>query len=358
MNILSILILSILYSYALLLIYIAYLAKKKQEIGAFTNNLANVVILTISITTNVILITVFNLSEGEFIIFPFNTLMIGFVLVFFPFFLLFVRRENMKIKTHKKNKIKTEIQSYKELPLKYDIYRKLTHLVVLGIIISYFILGFLIKNVFVYIVELIPKFISNLFQVEGDIMIFTQNLVVFLVGISLIGLLTADITRILAPEIYPLKQVNQILREKELHFRIGPHISMCIGCFSIILLYGLIQPIGPVIICTSMVMSIFGDITANLVGRTIGHRKIRKTGKTYEGLIAGIIISFLSGIIVLHILRNFYSFSILGLLFNPLLGAMIIGLLDYLDLEIDDNLTFNFCISTVLFFTSITIFKK
>ena len=35
---------------------------------------------------------------------------------------------------------------------------------------------------------------------------------------------------------------------------------------------------------------------------------------------------------------------------------MIIGLLDYLDLEIDDNLTFNFSVTTVLFFLSISIF--
>ncbi|MFX0004108.1 MAG: phosphatidate cytidylyltransferase [Candidatus Hodarchaeota archaeon] len=186
-------------------------------------------------------------------------------------------------------------------------------------------------------------------------MIFSQKLVVFLVLISLIGLLTADFTRILTPNLYPLKPVNQILREKELHLRLGPHISMSIGCFSIILLYGAIQPLGPVIICTSMVMSIFGDITANLTGRTIGGKKIRKTNKTYEGLIGGIFAAFVSGIIVLFILRDYYSFSITGLLIIPFIGMIIIGIIDYLDLEIDDNLTFNFLVSTILFFISILI---
>ncbi|MFX1366598.1 MAG: hypothetical protein ACFFCE_00125 [Promethearchaeota archaeon] len=332
------------------------MARKKREIGAFINNLTNAIILIISITINVILITILNFLNGEFIIFPFNILIIGFVLVFFPLFFLFVRRENIKIKRQKVKNIKIEVQSSNELPLKYDIYRKLTHLIVLGIILFYFTLGFLIQNVFVYIEKILPAFIPRVFQVEGDIMIFTQNLVIFLVGISLIGLLTADIVRILAPEIYPLKPVNQILREKELNLRLGPHISMGIGCFSTILIYGLIQPIGPVIICTSMVMAIFGDISSNLVGRTIGYRKIKNTKKTYEGLAAGIIISFLSGIIVLYLLRNFYEFNILGLIFNPLIGAMIIGLLDYLDLEIDDNLSFNFCISTILFFITISLF--
>ena len=356
MNVLSIIIIGILYSYGILLLYITYLARKKREMGAFINNLANGLVLIISITVNLILLKITNLLNNNFVIFPFNIMMIGFIGLFLPLFSLFVSREKHRLKNGKKVFLENNSQLSTELPLKYDIYRKLTHLIVLGIIFFYFILGFLIQNVFVYIVELIPDFISRLFQVEGDIMIFTQNLVVFLVGISLIGLLTADIVRILAPEIYPLKQINQILREKELHLRLGPHISMGIGCYSIILLYGLIQPLGPVIICTSMVMAIFGDITSNLVGRTIGHRRIRETKKTYEGLIAGIIVSFLSGISVLYLLRNFYKFDIVGLILIPFIGAMIIGLLDYLDLEIDDNLSFNFCLSTILFFISISLF--
>jgi len=324
--------------------------------GAFINNLANGLVLMISITVNLIIINITSLLDNDFLIFPFNILMICFIGIFLPLFYLFVSREKHRLKNGKKTLLESNSHLIRELPLKFDIYRKLTHLIVLGIIFFYFILGFLIQNVFVYIIQLIPDFISRLFQVEGDIMIFTQNLVVFLVGISLIGLLTADVVRILAPEIYPLKPVNRILREKELHLRLGPHISMGIGCFSIILLYGLIQPIGPVIICTSMVMAIFGDITSNLVGRTIGHRRIRETKKTYEGLIAGIIVSFLSGISVLNLLSNFYQFDILGLFLIPFIGAIIIGLLDYLDLEIDDNLSFNFCLSTILFFISISLF--
>lgn len=94
------------------------MARKKREMGAFANNLANAIILIISITINVILIPVINHSDEEFIIFPFNALMIGFVIVFFPLFFLFVRRENIKIKKHIENSNKTKIQSLKELPLK------------------------------------------------------------------------------------------------------------------------------------------------------------------------------------------------------------------------------------------------
>ena len=39
----------------------------------------------------------------------------------------------------------------------------------------------------------------------------------------------------------------------------------------------------------------------------------------------------------------------------PFLGALIIGFFDYLDLEIDDNLIYNICLTTILFFISISL---
>ncbi|MFW9825277.1 MAG: phosphatidate cytidylyltransferase [Candidatus Thorarchaeota archaeon] len=172
----------------------------------------------------------------------------------------------------------------------------------------------------------------------------------------MIGLLTADFTRILKPKYYPLKVVNQILKKKELHMRFGPHISMSIGCFSIILLYGLIQPVGPMIICTSMVIAVSGDTSSNLIGRVFGKKKIRNTEKTYEGLIAGIIAAFIFGFIVLNLLQNVYLLKNWGIFFIPLLGSIIVGFIDYLDLEIDDNLSYIFILSTALFFCTVLIF--
>ena len=338
------------YFNGLILLYISILARKEREKGAFINNLTNAIVLIISITINLVLIQVLNLPHRDFIVFPFNFLMIIFIGIYFPILYLFIFREKKKFKKRRKNVDKKESSSFAELPFKYEIYRKLTHLVVLGIIFFYFHLGFLLQNVFKSIFKFLPEFISEMFNENGDIMVFTQNLVVFLVGVSLIGLLAADIIRILAPEIYPLKPVNRILREKELHMRVGPHISMSIGCFSIIILYGLFQPIGPLIICTSIVMAIFGDIASNLIGRIIGTNKIRNTNKTYEGLFAGMVTSFISGIIVLLLLKELYMPALFSLFFIPLIGSVIIGLIDYLDLVIDDNLSYNFILSTILFF--------
>ena len=355
MNITSVIIISILYSYGLILLYVTFLTRKKGDKGAFINNAANCIVFIIAITINLILINIMNPLSAQFVAFPFDFLMVSFVILFIPLFYILVIKEKRNV-----NKGNSSVKEFsvktKNLPLKYDIYRKLTHLVVLGIIFFYFTLGFLTQNFFIYILDFLPNFFIRMFDIGDDIMDFTQNLVVFLVGVSLIGLLTADFTRILKPKYYPLKAINQILKKKELHMRFGPHISMSIGCFSIILLYGLIQPIGPIIICTSMAMAVFGDTSSNLIGRVFGKKKVRNTDKTYEGLIAGIIVAFIFGFIVLFLLQNYYLLGNLGLWFIPLLGAITMGLIDYLDLEIDDNLSYIFVLSTVLFFSAILLF--
>jgi len=358
LDLLSYIIVGIFSLYGLVLLYITYLTKKKGEKGAFLNNLINSLVFLISISINLVIINLLHITNIDLIIYPFDILILGFILLFLPFFYLLIHREKKKISLGKPNTRKNDLQPPKELPLKYEIYRKLSHLIVLGIIFFYFTLGFLVQNLFVYLFKLLPPFFSELFfSIYNNIpnMIFTQYLVVCLVGISLIGFFTAEFIRVLKPEVYPLKPVNRILREKERHMRFGPHISMGIGCFSIIIIYGVIQPIGPLIICTSMTMAIFGDMTANLFGRTFGHKKIRNTNKTYAGLIAGIVVAFFSGIIVLLLLNGLSILNLLSIFLLPSIGALLIGLLDFLDLEIDDNLTYNFIISTVLFFISFII---
>jgi len=336
---------------------ISLLAREKGETKAFINNITISIVFIASITLNFLIVSFFTPWSINFIVFPFDILMLGFIYTFLPIFYILIIHEKRKMSKRKIH----EPSPLKILPLKYDIYRKLTHLVVLAIILFYFTLGFLVKNFFVYLLDYLPNIFSDIFysvySIEKNPMIFTQYLVVFLVGISLIGLLTADFVRILKPEYYPLKPVNQILREKELHMRLGPQISMAVGCFSIIILYGLFQPIGPFIICTSMTIAIFGDIASNLIGRTVGdkYKYIRNTDKTYIGLIAGIIVALVSGIIILIILSEFYKIGFLGFLLLPIIGSVIIGVLDYLDLEIDDNLTNIFLLSTVLFFITILI---
>ncbi len=360
MNFFSAFIVAIFYFYGLILFYISFLAKNKGDTGAFINNFTISLVFVASLTINLVLIHLILQPPKSFIVFPFDIFMVLFIAIFLPVFYLLIRRE--KNKTKKAN-ISTQNQTDKEsteIPLKFDIYRKLSHLVVLGITLFYFTLGYLIQNILINLLGFFPKDVSivffSIFSANGFTMIFTQYLVLFLVGISLIGLLTADFVRILKPQYYPLKPVNQILREKELHNRLGPQISMAVGCFSIIILYGLFQPIGPLIICLSMVMSIFGDIGSNLIGRTLGRKKIRNGPKTYEGVFAGIIGAYVSGVLALFLLSTFIKINNLGFYILPLIGSLIIGIIDFADLEIDDNLSYNLSVTTVLFFIARFIF--
>ncbi|TXT61862.1 MAG: Cytidylyltransferase family protein [Promethearchaeota archaeon] len=358
MQFLSLLIICILYSYSLFILYIAIMAKDNGDIGAFTNNIANFAVLVISVSVNLIIVNNSELSNIDFLVFPFDYLTISFLILFFPLFLIFIYNEKRKVnRGNGLPKFEESFSTRNILPFKYDLYRKLTHLVVLFVVLFYFNFGFWTKHVFIYLSELLPEdlymLFYSIFLSESNNMIFTQYLVVFLVGISLFGLLTADFFRILKPKLYPLKSVNKILREKELHLRLGPQISMTIGCFSIIILYGLFQPLGPMMICTAMIISIFGDMASNLIGRVFGKKKIRNTQKTYAGLYSGIVVGFLSGIIFLLIINAQELFGYLGIFILTFIGSMIIGLLDYLDLEIDDNLTYPFIVSSILFFLSL-----
>ena len=116
------------------LCYVAYLAKKRNEFGAFVNNFANSLVLIVAITINLIIVNYLEISNIHFIVFPFDILIIFFIIIFTPIFGFFTIRE-------KKKNLKNKRKNYKSnpkpefLPLKYDIYRKLAHLVVLGIIL-------------------------------------------------------------------------------------------------------------------------------------------------------------------------------------------------------------------------------
>ena len=162
MDTLSIIITSILYLYGLISLYTAFLAKKRNEKGAFINNLVNSLILIVSITIN-LLINSLNISNIGFIVFPFDIFMIIFIIFFLPHFLLSVNREKRKVRLEEKHTEEENSNLTEELPFKYELYRKLTHLVVLGIAFFYFTLGFLVQNIFIYNLELLPKIFYEFF---------------------------------------------------------------------------------------------------------------------------------------------------------------------------------------------------
>ena len=98
MNIFSLLIVSFLYVYALLLFYTSLLSKEKGRKRAFINNMANTIVFVISITITLILIHWINPLQSQFIAFPFDLLFLGFINLYLPLFFILVIKEKRKIK--------------------------------------------------------------------------------------------------------------------------------------------------------------------------------------------------------------------------------------------------------------------
>lgn len=349
----------IIYPLFLLILFVAcitlfrltYGSLKKKENDAFLNNF--LISLTFLIA---IIMAITPLVDNPILLYPFDLYVIFFTVPFFFIFYILVKLERRRVArngTRLKNHEEEE-QLLKELPLKYEIYRKVTHLVVIGICFVYFTFSVLVKFIVDGIIRLFPDFLKELLY--GEIILnlssveFAQYLVVFLTSISLIGLLTADYVRIVYPEDNPFKSVNKILRQKELKTRIGPHISMAVGNISIILIFGPLLK-GPLIVSLAITMSIIGDSAANLIGINLGRHKIRGGNKSYEGLIAGIAFSYLSGLLFL-VTSSFLFQNLIHLqsiIILPIIVSISLGIIDYLDLPVDDNLTFLLISSIIIY---------
>ncbi len=335
---------------------LSFFSYKNNEMVAFTNNLVNSLALLIAIVIS-ILRPINDPNFNPILIFPFDYFTILFMFPFFFTFHLLIYRERNRTKNDKNKliKLKKDVNGLRVLPLRYEIYRKLTHLVVICICFFYFIFGVLIKLLLFNVISILPDFMKNILSGVNITLLsdvdFTQYTIVFLTSISLLGLLTADYVRIIAPEDYPLKSINRILRQRELKTRIGPHITMAVGTISIIIIFGPLLNKGPLIVSLSIVMSSIGDSSANLLGITLGNHKIRGGKKSYEGLIGGILTSFISGVVFL-----FFIFQIFPSLINPqqiffipLSVVLVIGIIDYLDLPVDDNLSFLLITSIIIY---------
>ena len=86
MNLMSLIFIIILYFYGILLLYITSISKEKGEMQAFYNNLINSLVLIGSITISVINIYLLRISTTDFIIFPFDLLIISSLIIYLPIF--------------------------------------------------------------------------------------------------------------------------------------------------------------------------------------------------------------------------------------------------------------------------------
>lgn len=221
-----------------------------------------------------------------------------------------------------------ETKDEPDLNLKYEIIRKTTHAVIVAIVACYVAIGpafIALANVILVTLGASP--------LDAPLAYHGQYTVTFFTMIAFLGLATSEIVRVFFYRAYPLKGVKAIFRRKEVGAALGSHISLAVGCLSVILIFGYR---AQEIVMASIAISAIGDGAASIVGKRFGAHKYKtafsKKKKTLEGLITATLVSFVLSFIFLIYRYGIFSFSI------AFVAVGVIALIDWLSPRVSDNL--------------------
>jgi len=287
-----------------------------------------------------------------------------FVLYFISFVFIFIGVYAIKIKYFTKsgdlNVYDLQIDSDSS-NIDLEISRKMFHICLISILIGYIFLGKLVGlssyKFTTNIYEFLPpsSFIpydkidfDNLVKNYLFDFILGRWMVIFITIVVGLFLFFTDILRIFNYKYYPLKTLSGIYRKHE-KLSFGPQIYLM---FSLTLV-SIFLP--PPLVSEVLLISGMADALAAIVGISIGKRKLnRRTNKTWEGLIAGFITSFVLGFFGYLLIMNLYpklelnnlyfpnlkNFSISQGIITSFVGAIVFSLIDYFTppISIDDNI--------------------
>ncbi len=305
--------------------FLAKKARDEQDVAGYKNNLTYGLVLL-----GALVLALLN-TFRPILVYPLDLITLLFLAAFLPIFYVLSRRE--KKAPHFDDYERPE----EGLTFRYEVIRKATHFVVVGIFLVYFYFGPYFMGKFNDWMARTPEF-WGIAEFDAPGWAFGQYFVVFWVVISFFGLSVAEFVRIMRPEAYPLKKVNRILRKDELRTKMGPHIAMTTGVFAVVLTIG---PYAPLVACAAIGIGVFGDAAANIIGRKFGRHHIRKS-KTIEGMIGGAAVSFLTAfgfLIYEELLSLTPSGSVVGhAAFIAFGGTLTFVLVDFFSPSISDNL--------------------
>ena len=136
------------------------------------------------------------------------------------------------------------------------------------------------------------------------------------------------------------------MREGEKH-NVSAAIQLSIAS-SVILL--ILPDIG--ISMAAITISVIGDAFASLFGRKFHKHTISiHPAKSYEGTLGGMLCGFISGVIIL-----IFSINIFSTLALALIGTLIFGVIDIVDIKVSDNLLNPIVVGLCMYFFSIMPF--
>ena len=237
------------------------------------------------------------------------------------------------------NKVNIDETTYNggELKLQSEFLRKSFHTVILLVVFCYFFLALMI-NEFVYnaIYLADPELYLTIWKTSeypllptttGDLQVKMIWTLMFFIA-AFLFLIIPDIFRIYNRKYSLFSGVyKRVIRMKEL-YAVGPQIYLTLACAFVFLL-AVLGFFSPIVAIAGMMIAAFGDAAAALIGRKYGKHKFdtvfqKDERKSYEGLLAGFIVSWV------------VAFIFVGPII-AIIGALIFSIIDYLNPKIADN---------------------
>ena len=293
-------------------------------------------------------------STARFFPYPYNGFMVWWVwinlLISFIFSLL-VKREAKRMLSASNNEKKSVLRRYvermtkenqyhKDISLKMEYVRKSFHLMGILLLIAYFGFFFLYPVTLIIsdsVIDLIHQIQPAYELVWGPLSLFPyvpgdSQAVIDLTMMALIGALffaiISDSIRILWGPEYSLFNflTRSMLRNKEFNAA-GPQIYIMTGFIFSYMLY-MFGVINILAFFTGILIACLSDAAAALVGRSYGKHRVKvRSGdsKSIEGFLAGMIVAYLIGLILVG---PIYA----------IIGAIIFFLTDYLPIYSADNI--------------------
>ena len=219
---------------------------------------------------------------------------LGFIFVFIALFVVY------EWKTEKFSKAPPPEKKIHKLDK--ELSRKAFHILIIGVLAIYLIVGRLVVDSLYTWLTTTPydywgysgvAFYSDT-GLDAIVQIVDGGRLITMFGITVVFefVVLLDLIRLKAPRYFPARMLSNLYREKEKD-TFGPHVYLITGMLFAVLVF------PPPIAMAVIAISALGDATATIVGVTKGKHKIRPdvSKKTWEGSIAGMAASFLFGLI-------------------------------------------------------------
>ena len=316
------------------------LARSKQSQEGVNNSRLLIIIVIFFVAFYIIYSAILGFA---FFPFPFDAILliwIGMISSSQLLYKKFIKKKEYPSTSYTKNE---------NFTLSLESQRKATHMIILLLVAVYFGLGYLVYDLIGLGIQSVDKINANIWGIPA-LTFPRDHSTWFIATFGAIGatllFLIPEVFRLFSPENFMLKKATILMRGGEKH-NVSAAIQLSIASSLVLLIVPDIS-----VSMAAITISVIGDAFASLFGRKFHNHKISiNPSKSYEGALGGMFLGFVSGVIIL-----IFAFDILSSLFLALIGALILGAIDIIDIKISDNLLNPLIIGFSMYLISIILF--